>query len=90
MLDFIKVCKACKRVRLENHMTQLQVAEKVGYGVKTISAFEHGRVNNALLLLWYLEHGLIKYIEGDCNNATFTHSIRNDNKRHYENVNVKI
>ena len=80
----------CKWVRRENHMTQRYVANEVGYCPQTISAFEHGKVNNAILLLWYLDHGLIKHIEEERNNATFKNRNRNVNKRHYENVNVKV
>jgi len=65
------VCRMCKRVRRQKHMTQKQVAEKTGYTPKTISAFENGRVNNAYILLWYLDNGLLKYIrEGDINGKT--------------------
>jgi len=71
MIDFMAVCRACKRVRREKHLTQKQVAEKIGYGEKTISAFENGKVNNAYVLLWYLDNGLIKYIkEGDIHGKT--------------------
>lgn len=51
--------KSCKRHRKRIGYTQKQVAQETKYSVKTISAFETGRLNNAMLLLWYVEHGLI-------------------------------
>ena len=35
------------------------VANETKYSVKTISAFETGRLNNAYLLMWYIDHGLL-------------------------------
>ena len=74
MVDLKIIGSACKRIRRELHMTQAQVGNAVGYTAKTISAFENGRVNNAFVLLWYLEHGLTKYICGGGNNGTPAHN----------------
>ena len=57
-------CK-CKRLRRSLSKTQLDVANETGYTSKSISAFENGRVNNAIILLWYINHGL----EGDDKNG---------------------
>ena len=48
---------SCRSWRLECGYTQKQIAEALGLSPETISAFEHGRTNNALILLWYVEHG---------------------------------
>ena len=48
----------CKRLRKSLSKTQLDVANDTGYSFKSISAFENGRVNNAIILLWYINHGL--------------------------------
>lgn len=48
----------CKRLRRSLNITQDVVAKETGYTSKSISAFENGRVNNALILLWYIRHGL--------------------------------
>lgn len=48
----------CKRLRRSLNITQQMVADETGYTSKSISAFENGRVNNALILLWYIKHGL--------------------------------
>lgn len=59
MIQNLKVIgKACKSIRMANGITQKQLGKITGYSDKTISSFETGRVNNAILLLWYLENGL--------------------------------
>ena len=50
--------KACKRLRRDLNYTQQMVANETNYSVKTVSAFETGRLNNAFLLMWYIDHGL--------------------------------
>jgi transcriptional regulator with XRE-family HTH domain len=47
----------CSQWRLECGYTQQQIAEALGMSPESISAFEHGRTNNANILLWYIEHG---------------------------------
>lgn len=48
----------CKKLRESLNITQKQVADELGYSVKTISAFENGRNNNINILMWYLKRGL--------------------------------
>ena len=44
---------------------QTEVANETGYSVFTISSFENGRNNNAMILSWYIKHGLTqKIIDG--------------------------
>ena len=38
--------------------TQMDVAKETGFTVSNISAFETGRNDSSLILLWYLLHGL--------------------------------
>ena len=47
----------CRMWRLESGYTQQQIADSLDVSPETISAFEHGRTNNALVLRWYIEHG---------------------------------
>jgi transcriptional regulator with XRE-family HTH domain len=90
MVDLKIIGSACKRVRREMHMTQAQVGDAVGYTAKTISAFERGRVNNAFVLLWYLEHGLTKYIWGGDNDVKTTHNSGEKYTRYNGYVNERI
>lgn len=58
-MNFLRVVgKSCKRHRKRIGYTQKQVAQDTCYSVKTISSFETGHLNNAVLLLWYVNHGL--------------------------------
>ena len=50
--------KKCKVFRKRLGIKQKQVAHETGYGIKSVSAFENGRLNNALILLWYFSRGL--------------------------------
>ena len=47
----------CANWRLEAGYTQQHIADKLGMSKESISAFEHGRTNNAMILSWYIEHG---------------------------------
>lgn len=38
--------------------TQMDVAKETGFTVSNVSAFETGRNDSSLILLWYLMHGL--------------------------------
>lgn len=38
--------------------TQQDVAKETGFTVSNVSAFETGRNDSSLILLWYLSHGL--------------------------------
>lgn len=37
---------------------QLDVAKDTGFSVSNVSAFETGRNDSSLILLWYMYHGL--------------------------------
>ena len=37
---------------------QIDVANETGFSVGNVSAFETGRNDSSLLLLWYMRHGL--------------------------------
>lgn len=58
MGDLKVLGRRCKRLRRSLCKTQSDVANETGYTSKSISAFENGRVNNALILMWYINHGL--------------------------------
>lgn len=58
MLSLKQLGHICKLARLRAGYTQQNVADILNYSVSTISAFENGRLNNALLLVWYFSHGL--------------------------------
>lgn len=77
MVTLVDVGKACRRVRQSKHMSQKQVAKATGYNDRTISQFERGYSNNALILIWYITNGLEL---GGVNNGTFTGSKRTINK----------
>ena len=49
--------KKCADWRKENTIPQSIIASDLNVSVETISAFEHGRTNNARVLSWYIEHG---------------------------------
>lgn len=48
----------CKQFRVSRGYRQHNVAEDSGYTIENISAFECGRNNNAIILLWYIAHGM--------------------------------
>lgn len=54
----------CKRIRLDRGYTQEDVAKEIGVPLYDIQAFENGRSNNAVILLWYVS---ILTIYGDEN-----------------------
>lgn len=47
----------CKAYRERLCLKQSDVAADVGYSKETVSAFETGRNNNALIFCWYVRHG---------------------------------
>lgn len=53
--DIAIMCKAHRR-RLK--VKQATVALETGYSPKTISAFECGKLNNAKILMWYINSGM--------------------------------
>ena len=49
----------CRRFRKSVLKTELQeVANITGYSRENVSAFESGRNDNSLILLWYLSKGM--------------------------------
>lgn len=58
MIDSKLLGKICKRYRLLWGKTQLDVAMDTGFSKSNVSAFETGRNDNCIILLWYFEHGL--------------------------------
>ena len=49
--------RLCKQYRERLCKTQSDVAADVGYSKETVSAFETGRNNNAIIFCWYVRHG---------------------------------
>lgn len=77
MVTLVDVGNACRKVRQSKHMSQKQVAKATGYNDRTISQFERGYSNNALILIWYITNGLEL---GGLNNGTFKGCVRSINK----------
>lgn len=67
MINMLVVGERCRHYRKRVLKTELrQVATDIGYSIENIWAFEHGKNDNSLILLWYLRHGLtINQIMGD-------------------------
>ena len=60
----------CKQFRVSRGYRQHNVAEDSGYTIENIFAFECGRNNNAIILLWYIAHGMtIEEIKGGALNG---------------------
>ena len=65
--DLKRLGGKCKHFRRSKNIQQNRVAKETGYSNKSISAFENGRVNNAIILIWYINNGMdIKELRG-CN-----------------------
>lgn len=47
----------CRAFRRDNGYTVEQIAKDTNYGIRSIYAFEEGKCNNAIILLWYISHG---------------------------------
>lgn len=59
MLSMVVVGHRCRLYRKRILKTELKtIALDLGYSVENISAFEHGRNDNSIILLWYLIHGM--------------------------------
>ena len=56
-MDIKLIGEKCAEYRKQNKILQSEIAEELGVSIETISAFEHGRTNNAVVLSWYIEHG---------------------------------
>lgn len=53
-----EIGKACREWRmLHSPYTLNDISKATGYSNQNISAFEHGRNNSAVLLLWYVANG---------------------------------
>ena len=50
--------RRCKRFREDLGLLQSDVARDTGYSTETVSSFECGRNNNAMIFAWYVDHGL--------------------------------
>ena len=85
MYDLKMLGVQCKRLRRILDIKQTQVAIETGYSVKTISAFENGRINNALILLWYINHGLNRDIIRGCEYGAEKGNTRQKHTRHIKN-----
>ena len=53
----------CRMTRKNKGLTQYDVARDTEFTQQNISAFERGENNNAVLLLWYIKHGLLEVLE---------------------------
>ena len=51
-----------KTNRKLSNVTQKQVADELGCTIQLVSAFEQGRTNNAVMLMYYIEKGWCKGI----------------------------
>lgn len=49
--------KSCKIWRRRKGYSQSDVARDTGYSYVNVSAFETGRNDNGMILLWYFLHG---------------------------------
>lgn len=59
MIDMSVIGARCRRFRRDVLKIELKdVAKTVGYSRENISAFESGRNDNSLILLWYLSKGM--------------------------------
>lgn len=51
--------KRCARYRKKVLKSpQIDVAKETGFSISNVSAFETGRNDSSLILLWYMSHGL--------------------------------
>lgn len=67
IVDLKRLGEKCKHFRRSKYIHQNKVAKETGYSNKSISAFENGRVNNAIILLWYINNGMdVRELRG-CN-----------------------
>ena len=90
MYDIKALGVQCKRLRRTLDIKQTQVAIETGYSQKSISAFENGRTNNALILLWYINHGLNRDIIRGCKYGAEKSITRENHKRYIKNGRVNV
>lgn len=55
VLKSIGAC--CRKWREDMRMTLREVADLMGCSVQSVSRFELGHMNNAVMLFWYIENG---------------------------------
>ena len=53
----------CAMTRIKRGIPQTAVAKEIGCTPQNISNFERGLNNSALILFWYIKHGLIETLE---------------------------
>ena len=53
----------CAMTRIKKGIMQNTVAKEIGCTPQNISNFERGLNNSALILLWYIKHGLLETLE---------------------------
>lgn len=54
-----RIGSRCRDYRLNVlGLKQSDVADEIGYSKESVSAFENGRNNNAVILMYYINHGL--------------------------------
>lgn len=58
MYDIKFIGQKCMEFRKETGMSQTDVARDLGCAQFNISRFERGLNNSAMILLWYLFHGM--------------------------------
>lgn len=59
MFSIAYVGNRCRQYRKKVLRTELkEVAKELGYSKENISAFENGRNDNCLIMLWYLSRGM--------------------------------
>ena len=63
--DFIlaRLGEYCAMTRLKKGIPQYAVAKEIGCSTQNVSRFEKGGNNNALLLFWYIKHGLLETLK---------------------------
>ena len=49
---------ACRELRFSLNKTQKQVAIDIGVRPNDVAVFERGNNNSAIILYWYINHGL--------------------------------
>lgn len=53
-----EIGQKCKEFRVKIGFTQRDIARDLCYTSENISAFENGRNDNAIILLWYIKNGM--------------------------------
>lgn len=53
--QYVETCFKLAQLRKMAKITQDEIANDLGYDRRNISAFERGKINNAVILLYYVE-----------------------------------